>query len=84
MRDFGPRYEFDPVRALYPTLPLTVLAEVLKVHPRQVHRWIECGLTHQAADRAACAVGWLPWMLWPDWLNQETSRHWRPQLQTSA
>lgn len=38
---------------------------------RTVERWRTAGLTLDAADRAACALGVHPSAIWPDWYDTE-------------
>lgn len=69
----GPRYDFGIAFALSGAPSLADFARQVRVHRREIQRWAQGGLTHQAADRVACRLGWLPFALWPEWLRYEPS-----------
>lgn len=46
-----------------------MLAEHVGIAVRQVYRWRRRGLSRLTADRAAVAAGYLPYLIWPDWLD---------------
>lgn len=63
------------------------IAELFEVHPRQVIRFRQDGLTAWAADRFAIRLGWMPWQIWDDYLEDglhpidliwPLSEWWRP------
>lgn len=47
--------------------PMAQLARRVGVHPRQLYRWRDDGLSDAHADRAATVIGLHPALVWPDW-----------------
>ena len=45
------------------------LAELLGVHPRQLRRYMQHGVTDCAADRVAVRAGVHPAVVWPEWMS---------------
>lgn len=43
------------------------LAAEIGAHPKQIYRWADYGLDPWQADRAACALGLHPQIVWPDY-----------------
>lgn len=39
----------------------------LGLHPRQIYRWRQSGLTERQADELAVRCGFHPAEVWPDW-----------------
>lgn len=61
------RFPFDDLeRALQPTT-VTALADRFGVHPRQVYRWRQTGLSAYRADELAIRGGLHPAEVWAGW-----------------
>jgi hypothetical protein len=50
-------------------------ARVLNVHTAMVGRWRREGLNEQTADRVACALGYHPGLVWPEWWTDYKPEH---------
>lgn len=46
-------------------------AERLGIMRRQLHRLIITGVDEWQADRFAIAIGWLPWVIWPEFMDDK-------------
>ena len=61
-------YSLAPLRRVHP-ISAGQMAELVGVSRRTICRWQNSGLTETQADRAACALGTHPALVWPQWLR---------------
>jgi hypothetical protein len=64
----------------YPLEPLMAAAGIVSM--KELRQWFPMGgveyrrakqgLSFYQADRWACRLGFLPWMVWPEWLDAES------------
>ncbi|MCA1569327.1 MAG: hypothetical protein LC798_03185 [Chloroflexi bacterium] len=69
----APRYDFGPLWEAAAAPSFIELARRLGLHSRQLYRYAHRGVTDGAADRLAVRLGFVPYLLWPEWLAGEGS-----------
>jgi lambda repressor-like predicted transcriptional regulator len=78
-RNFHRRFPMDPLLAAcgvrFVAGPLASdswasVAEMLRVPRSTALKWADRGMTSEQADRAACAAGFHPADIWPEWFDQ--------------
>lgn len=62
------RFPLAPLRRAHP-ISVGLLAEHIGVSRRTVCRYARHGMTEDQADRAACALGTHPAIVWHEWLR---------------
>lgn len=63
-------FPLEPLEDLLRAESLADVADQLRTTVRNVQRLRQDGLTHRLADRYACAAGWHPGLVWPEWLER--------------